>query len=300
MPGVKESCRAFLGICPGIADETEITQSHAPPPPPAAVPPPPESGPPRFLLEDAWPWLALLGILALAALLVWLFVFNSRGSKGRTVPAVVGRPQQTAVAELQKDGFGVKEIIGPSRRPRGIVASQVPGGGSRLDKGQTVTINVSNGRPLVTPSTNASTTTTSATTTAATTTTAAAQSVPDVGGQDLASAAGQVEAAGFVAETDPVTASGAPGSVVQEDPAAGTQAPAGSIVKLSVAVGSNRPPTQVPDVVGQQAPAARATLLEAKLTVRTVYKHGKLGVVLAETPTGTAPAYTQVTLTVGR
>jgi hypothetical protein len=56
----------------------------------------------------------------------------------------------------------------------------------------------------------------------------------------------------------------------------------------------------VPNVVGQQASAARAALLDAKLTVRTVYKQGKLGVVLAESPTGTAPAYTQITLTVGR
>jgi beta-lactam-binding protein with PASTA domain len=59
---------------------------------------------------------------------------------------------------------------------------------------------------------------------------------------------------------------------------------------------------QVPNVVGQKASAARAALLGAKLTAKTVYKKGpakQIGVVLAETPTGSLPAYAQVTLTVG-
>jgi beta-lactam-binding protein with PASTA domain len=53
-------------------------------------------------------------------------------------------------------------------------------------------------------------------------------------------------------------------------------------------------------VTGQTAAQARAALLQAKLTVKTVYKRGKAGIVLAESPTGSAPAYTQVTITVGR
>jgi hypothetical protein len=53
-------------------------------------------------------------------------------------------------------------------------------------------------------------------------------------------------------------------------------------------------------VTGQTAAAARAALLEAKLTVRTTYKQGKTGVVLGESPTGSAPAWTQVTISVGR
>lgn len=281
-----------------IEDETEITQTHRPPPPPAAAPPPPpEAGPPRALLADAWPWLAALGILAVAGLLVWLFLFNSGGGKGRVVPAVVGLQQQAAIRRLTDEGFGVKAIVAPARRPRGIVVSQVPGGGSRLDRGASVTIHVSNGRAVVTHGA----TTTAQTTTGATTTTPVQQvAVPDVTGQDMAGAAGQVEAAGFVAETDPVSVSGAAGSVVQEDPAAGTQLPAGSVVRLSVATGPSPPQAQVPNVVGQPASAARAALLDAKLTVKTVYAKGKTGVVLDESPTGTAPGYTQITLTVGR
>ena len=303
----------------------EDTQTHAVVPPPEAVPvetgpvetgpvaalppeagPPPPPGIPPRLIADAWPWMALLGILAIAGLLLWLFVFRG-DSKGRIVPAVVGLQQQAAIEKLTGDGFGVRALVGPAAKPRGIVVSQKPGGGSRLDKGQTVVIHVSNGRRAPGSTTATTPATTGATTTAATTTEATpatTAAVPDVGGQDAASGAGQVEAAGFVAETDPVTTSGTAGSIVQQDPAANAQADAGSVVRLSVATGSDRPAKQVPDLVGQKASAARAALLDATLTVKTIYKKGpakNVGVVAAQSPPagGSAPAYTQITITVG-
>jgi beta-lactam-binding protein with PASTA domain len=233
---------------------------------------------------------------------VWLFVLRDNGNKGKVVPAVVGMQQQQAIAKLTADGFNVNAIVGPADKPRGIVVSQSPGGGSRVGPNQKVTLHISNGRSITQTTTAATTTTTTTqTATTATTTTTQAQqiAVPDVSGQDMKSATGQIEAAGFVAETDPVTDSATEGTVIQQNPTAGTQAPAGSIVRLSIAVGSNRPSTNVPNVVGQKAAAARAALVGAKLTVRTVYKKGKLGVVLAETPTGSVPAYTQITITVG-
>jgi serine/threonine-protein kinase len=289
-----------IGHSPTIDRDTDITETHRPLPAEPA-PPPVDPRPPRFLLDDVWPWLALLGVLAVAGLLVWLFVFHDRGGKGVLVPAVVGQQQQQAVSTLTRDGFNVRVLVGPAAKPRGIVVSQTPGGGSRLAHGQTVTLHVSNGRKL--PASG--TTTAAATTTAATTTTQTTQTtsaVPNVVGQDAASAAGQIEAAGFVAETDPVGGSGTAGSVTAQDPAAGGQAAAGSVVRLSVVTGSNRPQVQVPNVVGQKAAAARAALLGAKLTAKTVYKKGsakQIGVVLAETPTGSLPVYSQVTLTVG-
>jgi eukaryotic-like serine/threonine-protein kinase len=260
--------------------------------------PPPSAGPPpRALLDDVWPWLALLGILAVAGLLVWLFVFRGHHHKRHVVPSVVGLQQQAAIRRLTGDGYNVKAIVGAARKPRGIVASQIPGGGSQLPKGATVTLHVSNGQAVTQPAT----TTTATTTTQATTTTAApTAAVPAVTGQDMVSGAGQVEAAGFVAETDPVQGGGTPGSIVQENPSAGTQAPAGGTVTLSVATPASPPSTQIPDVTGKTAAEARAALLQAKLTVKTTYASGKAGVVLRESPTGTAPAYTQVTISVGK
>jgi serine/threonine-protein kinase len=210
--------------------------------------------------------------------------------------------QQQAIKKLTDEGLGVRAIIGPADKPRGVVVSQQPGGGSRLDKGQVVTIHISNGRQIKVVTQTTKTTTTQATT-GTTTGTATTAPVPDVSGEDMKSAAGQVEAAGFLAETQPdETAVGTPGTVVAESPPAGTEAEVGSVVALSVATGSNRPQVQIPNVVGQKANAARAALLDAKLTVKTEYRKGppkSVGVVLAQAPSGAVPAYTQVTLTVG-
>jgi beta-lactam-binding protein with PASTA domain len=308
-----------------VDDETDITQSFPavepppPVPPPPAVPPagpppgppgpavpPPPGPPPRFLINDVWPWLIALLVVVVGALLLWIFVLHNGKSNKPVVPAVVGLQQNVAIKRLTDDGYSVKAFVEPASRPRGTVVSQTPGGGSQLPKGSTVKLHISNGRRLGVTTAPAKTTT--VTTTSATTTTAPAATakVPDVVGQDMASGAGQIEAAGFVAETGPVTSSSATdGQIVQEAPAAGSQAPAGSIVQLQVAVGASQSQVQVPNVVGQKAGSARAALLQAKLTVRTEYRKGpakSAGVVLAQSPAagGGSPAYTQVTITAGQ
>ena len=282
-----------------MPDETEITQSFQSPEP---APPPPPPGPPRALFADVWPWLALLALLAIAGLLIWLFLLRGNNGKGDTVPGVVGLPQQQAIARLQRDGYDVKAILEPANRPRGIVISQIPGGGSRLDKGAVVTLHISNGRALGV--TTATTPTTTATQTTTTGSAASQLAVPDVTGQDMVSAAGQIEAAGFVAETQPTESSDTEGTVIAENPPAGTQADAGSTVVLQVAVGPSRPAAQVPNVLGQKAAAARAALLQAGFTVKTENKktaQKSVGVVVAQRPGGGAsqPKYTQVVVTVG-
>ena len=290
MPRVRETCGGHHLL---VENDTQAFEPVGP-----AGPPPPNGRPPRALADDVWPWLALLGVLAVVGLLVWLFVLRGHHHKSHVVPAVVGLQQQAAIKRLTGDGYSVKAIVGPGKQPRGVVGSQIPGGGSRLPKGSTVTLHVSNGRAPALPAT----TTAAATTTTAKPSTAPAPTVavPAVTGQDMASGAGQVEAAGFVAETDPVSGGGTPGSIVSEDPAAGTRGAAGGTVKLGVAAPSNPPSVQIPDVTGKTAGEARAALLQAKLTVRTTYEKGKPGIVIRESPTGTAPAYTQVTVSVGK
>jgi eukaryotic-like serine/threonine-protein kinase len=260
--------------------------------------PAPPPGRPPSPVNDVWPWLALLGILAVAGLLVWLFFFRGHHHAKQVVPAVVGLQQHTAVARLTRAGYSVRVVLGPvkTKQPRGTVTSQKPGAGSQLPTGSTVTLGVSNGRVLKPPPPVTTTTTTQTTTTAA----APTSQVPDVTGQELAAGAGQVEAAGFVAETGPVEGGGPAGSIVQQSPPGGTQGKAGETVTLGVAVGSSRPSVAIPAVAGQSAAQARAALLEAKLTVRTIYAKGKAGIVLRASPGGSAPAYTQVTITVGK
>jgi eukaryotic-like serine/threonine-protein kinase len=297
MPRVAKSCG---GKEEPVEEDTrsfqtaELERAQQAPPPPG--PPPPGS------FGDIGPWLALLGIVVVGGLLVWFLVFHHRHHAKHVVPAVVGLQQQVAVARLTRAGYSVKVVITAVRQkqPRGVVTSQEPGGGSQLPTGSTVALGVSNGRVLKAPPPKTTTTrTTTTTTTQATTTVAAPTSqVPDVTGQDMAAGAGQIEAAGFVAETDPVQGSGTAGSIVQQSPPGGTQGKAGETVTLGVAVPASPPTATIPDETGQTAGQARAALLQAKLTVKTVYKNGKAGVVLGQSPTGSAPAYTQVTITV--
>src|SRR5512133_1814322 len=117
MPGVRESCG---GDTQAISrDETEITQTFERPP----VPPPEPAGPPPSLINDVWPWLGLLGLLAVAGLLVWLFVLRGDHGKGHVVPAVVGLQEPAAIKRLTDDGYDVRSIHQPMKRPRGIVGS---------------------------------------------------------------------------------------------------------------------------------------------------------------------------------
>jgi len=280
---------------------------------PAAPPPYPgeatavtrveEAIPPAPPPENPWPWLAAFLLLVIAGLVVWFFVF--RGSDRATVPRVVGMHDAQARSRLNHAGFNIKEILGPSARPSGVVVSQAPGGGTQLKKDQTVVIHVSNGHRPTTSTTTA--TTTGATTTGATTTVATPMvSVPNVTGKQQTLGGGAVEAAGLVADTFPVNSSQPAGTIVSQSPAAGTKVEAGQSVRLNVSAGSaTQPAKSVPNVVGQKAPAARTALWTASFTVHTVYRSGakaELGTVLAQQPSGggSAPAYSQVTLTVGR
>jgi beta-lactam-binding protein with PASTA domain len=278
----------------------------APPPYPgeaAAVTHVEEAAPPAPPPENPWPWLAAFLLLVIAGLLVWFFVF--RGSDRATVPRVVGMHDAQARSRLNHAGFNVKEILGPSARPTGIVLSQRPGAGSQLKKDQTVVIHVSNGHSPTTSTTTA--TTTGATTTGATTTVAAAMvAVPNVTGKQQTLAGGSVEAAGLVADTFAADSSQPAGIVISQSPSAGTKVKAGQSVRLNVSKGSGTQPAKsVPNVVGQKASAARTALWTASFTVRTTYRTGskaQVGTVLAQQPSGggSAPAYSQVTLTVGR
>ena len=280
-----------------VAPESVVPE-RAPLAPPAPQPGPP--GPPRgwLAVENPWPWL-LLVLVAVAALLVWLLLLRGHGG-ARVVPNVVGLRQGAAVARLTKAGYDVTVVRAPSRRPPNVVFGQRPGGGVQLAKGQTVTIDVANGSTPAARPKPASLPTTVATTTAASVT------VPDATGQTLAGAAGAVEAAGLTPDSYPVRSSRPSGTVVAQAPAGGATLAPGGTVRLNVSVGQGaQPPVPVPDVTGQTAADARAALWSAKLTVRTVYAHApsaaRIGHVLDETGAGgSLPAFSQVTITVGR
>jgi beta-lactam-binding protein with PASTA domain len=129
------------------------------------------------------------------------------------VPRVVGLSQAAAQRRLHAAGFRVRTAYVASSKPAGTVVTQQPAPGTTLRRDAAVRIGVSvgsNPQP--------------------------AKAVPDVTGEDEATARSDLEAAGFrVSVVDqPTIDENEDGIVVDEDPTAGTSVPAGSLVTIYV------------------------------------------------------------------
>jgi eukaryotic-like serine/threonine-protein kinase len=129
------------------------------------------------------------------------------------VPQVLGQSQSTAVRRLRAAGFRVSTAYVASSKPQGRVVAQSPAAGTRLREGSRVRINVSNGpnpKPL--------------------------KAVPDVTGEDEATATADLRAAGFPVEVvdQPTADEKEDGVVLDQDPSVGTRVPTGSLVTIYV------------------------------------------------------------------
>ena len=241
----------------------------------------------------------------------------SKGPHAVAVPNTVSLTEADAVAQLTDAGLEADVVQVPSNARAGTVVAQNPKGGTSVDPGSTVRLNVSKGRTqtttvttttqtTATATTTTATTTTHATTTTATTTqtttTTAQASVPDVGGSTLSSSVAQMRAEGLLADSYPVASDQGGGTVVAQSPVAGTNVDAGSIVRLNVSTGTDRPSLAVPDVTDANQAAARRALSKT-FTVRTVYRAGEQpGIVVGQLPAAGAHAkrWAQVIIYVGR
>ncbi len=137
---------------------------RAPPPPPEApvseeideeyeVGPPPvpqEPGPPW--LRGLWLWLAILGVVVIAALLVLVLVQLADDDPGgtrpatiATVPDVLGLDRDEAGTLLADAGYGVTITFEPNVAPEGQVLRQQPDPGAALEVGERVLLDVSAG-----------------------------------------------------------------------------------------------------------------------------------------------------------
>jgi beta-lactam-binding protein with PASTA domain len=142
----------------------------------------------------------------------------SKGVGKVAVPNVNGLDVVSATSQLSGAGLQVKQTQEPSERVEsGTVIRTDPGAGQTVDKGTTVTLVVSSGPPQV--------------------------GVPMIVGMTESAARDALQAAGFlVAKSDidvPYNSSQA-GTVINQNPPAGTPAPKGSTV--SITVGKALPP----------------------------------------------------------
>lgn len=142
----------------------------------------------------------------------------STGPPRETVPDVVGETQSQAVAALTAAGFEARTTEAFSDKKAGIVVSQKPDAGAKLDEGGTVDLVVSKGgKPVI---------------------------VPDVVGATSADATSKLEAVGLKANVVAVPSSKPAGTVVAQSPAPGKDATTGDTVRLNVAKAGGTTTTQ--------------------------------------------------------
>jgi len=202
----------------------------------------------------------------------------SSGPGDTAVPNVVGQSSENATTLLTTAGFKVAKLEQPSDQvPANIVVSSDPAAGAKSQKGSTVTITVSTGAQKV--------------------------AVPNVVGQDQATAANTLGQAGFSTKVFSQASDTVPsGKVIKTDPGAGTELAKGSTVNVTVSSGPAK--VNVPNVVGSTQAAATATLTAAGFTVTVntqATTPANAGNVLSQSPgAGTAADKgSAVTITVG-
>jgi serine/threonine-protein kinase len=205
-------------------------------------------------------------------------IFVSSGKAKTTVPDVVGSTRDEAVAALTAANLKVSVFEVYSETEPGTVTAQKPPAGTRLTVGETVQINVSRGVKQV--------------------------AVPSVVGASIDDAIAELEAAGFAVASPVFENSDKPeNTVISQTPAAGTLQRPGTTITLTASKGPAK--EAVPDVVGIDVLAARATILSAGFKVAVVFADTddptEDGIVLVQSPGAGVEAAKgdTVTLTVG-
>jgi len=289
-PETSEAATALLaapgGTIGGTTQVLPTDATHIAPPRPQAPrrPPPYQSDymygepPPK---RRRWaPWLLVALLLAAAGIAGW-YVFTKiqdqlAASQPVPVPNVVGIRELNAKAKIEDAGLEPKiERAASAEVDKGIVIDQRPDAGTRIQKGDQVTIIVSTGVPKAT--------------------------VPDVVGMDYADAVDALNEVNLEARKREVFSNKPEGQVVAQNPPSGEVVDEGTAVVLRVSKGKQV--VAVPDVLDQTEASARSELQAAGFQVQAVQAPSDStpeGFVSAQSPDpGTeAPKGSTVTITV--
>jgi len=240
----------------------------------SALPPPPPVAPVRERGPRRWPWVVLALLVALGiGVGIWALLQNSRV----TVPDQTGKQESAATVDLANRGFEVKVHRRESGSPVGQVIGQSPEAGTKVDKGSTVTLQVSSG-----PGT---------------------AQVPLLTGLKQAEAIKALNRRGLQADvTSQHSATVPKGEVIRTSPADGEVVPKGFHVNLVVSSGPQQ--VKVPDVTSLTTAAAHSQLHNAGLEFNDdqVTSDQPKGTVIAQDPAGgtTVNKGSSVTLTISK
>jgi beta-lactam-binding protein with PASTA domain len=305
------------GEGPPVVEEERV----APPPPP----------PPRPLI---WPWLLLLLLLVAGGLIaLWLLTRDNDNNKAKTsvVPNVVGQKQNEAAAELNRRHLVARISTHASKLPAGTVFAEDPSAGTRVTRGSAVTLSVSSAQQVVVPDVvgkraeaavallqrrglqvqTATVTSRKRNGLVLSQSPAAGASVargstevirvsrglvrvPNVVGQDRATAVAAIRGAKLVPSVFRVPSPQPKGTVVAQLPRGGTRVAQGSSVRLNISRGAAAvppPPSPsagpaVPNLVGLSQAAAQRRLNAAGFKAQLSYEDSDrpLETVTAQSP----------------
>jgi eukaryotic-like serine/threonine-protein kinase len=283
LPVSDETADAATAVLAGSGTEAATAIRTAP-----VVPPRSPYGPstyydyvPPVRRRPIWPWLLAL-VLLVGAGVGGYYAYSKIESelaqaKPVTVPAVEGEVVALAKENIIK--AGLQPLV--KRQPnneilRGKVFDQDPDPGQKTDRGNTVTIWVSTGKPLV--------------------------AVPDVVGNPVADATSSLKVRGLRVNVVQIYSQDPIGTVIAQAPQAGVKVRQGSVVRINVSQGPR--PIAVPNVLGQSFDNAAATLQAAGFLVGRVdvEANSPAGTVVGEDPSGgtSEPPGTKIVLSVSK
>ncbi len=224
----------------------------------------PEAADKRRRRGRNWLW-ALVAAVVLAGAGIAAYLLTQPAQV--VVPGVVGEQFTVARQQLLNTGFQVHELSTTSNHPVGYVFGENPNGGTKADKGSTVTLTVSTGPGNT--------------------------SVPAVEGQPLDAAQRAIQQAHLtVGQVQQQSSTQVPnGDVITTSPTAGQTVPINTSVEIFVS--SGKPLVNVPDVVGQSQDSAKSALQAAGFQVTTSTQSSstaKAGDVISEDPAGGSQA----------
>jgi eukaryotic-like serine/threonine-protein kinase len=289
LPLTHETATAATAILAGAAAGTAATSvlpdgaGQATAPPKRPPPRPPEYDYEERPKRRVLPWLLVALLLAGAAFAGW-YVYGQvqeqlEANEPVGVPLVEGLREQEAINRIQAVELQPRVERAASRDvPRGVVFDQDPQEGTRIQKGDTVTITVSTGVPRV--------------------------DVPRVVGDDFEQAIRRLDEAGLDWERVDVFSEAPVGQVVAQDPQAGASVAEGTTVTLRVSQGVET--VAVPDVLLQSQQSASQELSDNGFDVDVVEAPSdevEAGLVSAQDPAPNAQAQpgstVQITVSTG-
>ncbi|MFE3990657.1 Stk1 family PASTA domain-containing Ser/Thr kinase [Streptomyces goshikiensis] len=200
--------------------------------------------------------LVLAGVLVLVgAILIGRSLFNGGADNRPNVPKLIGQTLEAAQGSADNVGLKVvKEGDEPcDSQPKGKVCSQNPQPDVKLDKGDSIKVKISSGAPKV--------------------------PVLDVINLTFDNAEKTLKDKGFQVERKAQESDRTAGTVLDQNPKAGSEAEKNSVITLIVAKEVSK--TEVPDLTGKTKEDAAKLLQQANLKLGSTTE--------ADAPAGTAP-----------